>query len=221
MDLQKFKSRKDVSKALAEKGIDTKNWSEEKWLTLNKGQAEIHMMALAEAMWDAYQESTPKQLMSGEWHIPFRDNIDKNNVAATLQSFNNNMFVYNDDTINQAILEISTAMCARVSYTVVGEKEKLINYKKDMELHDTLVTSGHMSPTEHCAQAMNEHEYYKGINGTVTNYTKTNVKMISSLCNSDSEIFGWSGNFKGFTQYRKLIESNYALRKIYQRNKSV
>ena len=40
------------------------------WLTLNKGQAEIHMMALAEAMWDASSSSQPKQLNSGDWHLP-------------------------------------------------------------------------------------------------------------------------------------------------------
>ena len=38
-----------------------------KW---NKGQADIHMMALAEAMWDCMNESTPNELEEGEWHLP-------------------------------------------------------------------------------------------------------------------------------------------------------
>jgi len=42
----------------------------------NKGMAEIHMMALAEAIYDSWKESTPKQLKAGEWHIPFEDKID-------------------------------------------------------------------------------------------------------------------------------------------------
>lgn len=46
------------------------------FLKQNEGQADIHMMALAEAMWDAYNESTPKVLKAGEWHIPFGDDID-------------------------------------------------------------------------------------------------------------------------------------------------
>ena len=33
--------------------------------------AEIHIQALAEAMWDAMNESTPKKLKEGEYHIPF------------------------------------------------------------------------------------------------------------------------------------------------------
>ena len=40
------------------------------WFNINKGQAEIHMMALAEAIYDAMNESTPKQLEAGEWHVP-------------------------------------------------------------------------------------------------------------------------------------------------------
>ena len=40
------------------------------WLQINKGQAEIHIMDLAEKIYDAVNESTPKQLQAGEWHIP-------------------------------------------------------------------------------------------------------------------------------------------------------
>ena len=70
-NIQRFSSRKEVTEFLSTKGIDTSNWSEEKWLSINTGQAEIHMMALAEAIWDAVNESTPRELKAGEWHIPF------------------------------------------------------------------------------------------------------------------------------------------------------
>ena len=43
----------------------------EDWLVINESQAEIHIQALAEAMWDAMNESIPKQLKSGEFHLPF------------------------------------------------------------------------------------------------------------------------------------------------------
>lgn len=75
-NLKRFSSRKEVTEFLATKGINTSNWSEEKWLSLNKGQAEIHMMALAEAIWDARNESTPKQLKAGMWHIPMIEVIE-------------------------------------------------------------------------------------------------------------------------------------------------
>lgn len=40
------------------------------WYNINKSQAEIHIQALAEAMWDARNESKPILLQAGEWHIP-------------------------------------------------------------------------------------------------------------------------------------------------------
>ena len=49
----------------------TFNWNER-----NKGQSEIHMMALAEAMWDVYQNSIPLQLKENQWHIPFIEVIE-------------------------------------------------------------------------------------------------------------------------------------------------
>ncbi len=75
-NLKRFSSRKEVTEFLKEKGIDTSNWSEEKWLSINKGQAEIHMMALAESIYDAVNESTPRQLKEEEWHIPMIEVIE-------------------------------------------------------------------------------------------------------------------------------------------------
>ena len=70
MNKIQFKSRREASKFLASKNIDTTNWTEEKWQSINKSQAEIHMQALAEAMWDAFSSSTPVNLESGQWHLP-------------------------------------------------------------------------------------------------------------------------------------------------------
>ena len=47
------------------------NYTDLDWLQINKGQAEIHMMALAEAIYDEYQNSVPLQLKENQWHIPF------------------------------------------------------------------------------------------------------------------------------------------------------
>ena len=46
------------------------------WLQRNEGQAEIHIMDLAEKIYDAINESTPKQLQAGEWHIPMIEIIE-------------------------------------------------------------------------------------------------------------------------------------------------
>lgn len=176
------------------------------WLTTNKGQAEIHMMALAEAMWDAYNESTPKELKAGEWHIPFGDNMDESEIYRMASNdINYKLSEFIDKALPLTKIKIATARCARVSYTVVGEEDKKLvqeitdkniaegkghkwesvdyqlkeqkQYENDIKLHDRLAESGHWSPFEHCAQ-------------------------VNKYLGSD-----WSGNFRGFVQYRKMFNN--------------
>ena len=67
------RSRKDALKYIDDKKLDKFDGifiTELDWLKANKGQADIHIMALAEAMWDSINESAPKELKGGEWHIP-------------------------------------------------------------------------------------------------------------------------------------------------------
>lgn len=78
-----FRSKKDVITRFGESewvedGFDKplKNLTELDWLKLNYGQAEIHMMALAEAIYDAVNESPPKVLKPGDWHIPMIEIIE-------------------------------------------------------------------------------------------------------------------------------------------------
>lgn len=204
---QQFRSRKEVSKYLSTKGIDTTNWTEEKWLSINKGQAEIHMMALAEAVWDAYNESQPKQLQPDEWHIPFGDVINTDDLHDYGITVADNRY-----DIDDLKIRVATAMCARVSYTVVGEEGKAPNYENDIKLHDRLSQSGHWSCFEHCAKAMNEKEYYGSVNCTNLNGDDINVTIIKDGVLVDSgylsnKELGWSGNLKGFVQYRKMFNN--------------
>lgn len=188
-----YRSRKDVMKGADISDFeDYSKFSELDWLARNKGQAEIHMMALAEAMWDARNESVPVQLKAGEWHIPFGGTIFHWDTSMNLEI--NPGYVDSLDTLK---VKIATAMCARVSYTVVGEEGKEPNYENDIKLHDRLLQSGHMSPFEHCAQAMNREQY----NGS---FVSTNFKK-SDTSEWDTQDYGWSGNFQGFIQYRKMI----------------
>lgn len=111
--------------------------------------AQPEFQELAYKMLKKYNDSNPKSLREGEWHIPFGDRADNLDISSKLK--------------------IATARAARVSYkTFDGE----INYEKDFELHDKLKESGHWSPFEHAAQSAPN---------TV------------------------SGNFRGWTQYRKLF----------------
>lgn len=178
-----FRSRRDVIKIFNKQD----DMNDEYWRAINAGQADIHMMALAEAMWDAYNESTPKELKAGEWHIPFGDNMK--GVEDFLCDLHGNEFGDEFEYKHfqeRGKIKIATARCARISYTVVGEEGKEANYENDIKLHDRLAESGHWSPFEHCAKVMTSDEY-----------GEWHIPMKD----------GMSGNFKGFIQYRKMFDN--------------
>ena len=161
------------------------------WRTMNESQAEIHIQALAEAMWDAMNESTPKELSSGQWHIPFGDKI-------TMENFRTHPEEELMEFTDWYKCKIATARCARLSYmTFDGE----IDYEKDIALHDQLLKNHHMSPFEHCARAMSDYEYETFIKGVI--HLDENGTMVETSPNC----FGWCNNFRGFIQYRYLIEN--------------
>lgn len=113
--------------------------------------AQPEFQVLAYRMLDAYLKSEAHEIPFRSYHIPFSDRMPA-------------------ELSEQQKLKVATARCARVSYlTFEGE----INVEKDYELHDRLAESGHWSPFEHCAMAID-----------------TNIKYDC-------------GNFKGWLPYRK------------------
>ena len=188
-NIKKFSSRKEVTEFLTTKEIDTSNWSEEKWLSSNKGQAEIHMMALAEEIYDAVNESTPKQLKAGEWHIPFEDKIHIDGIQGIQFTLKGGSTEYHEAKwTTEAKIKISTAMAAHTSYTIVGG-EAVKSYEKWIELHDKLIAYNppHSSPMEHCCICVTDEDYNKSFKG---------------------EEKGWFRNYKGFKSYRQIIEES-------------
>ena len=161
----------------------------------NKGQAEIHIMALAESIYDAMNESTPRLLSSGQWHILFKDKICELNITLT----------------NEDLVKISTAMAAHTSYTIVGG-EAVKSYEKWIELHDKLIAYDppHSSPMEHCARAMSDKEYRQFIKGKCDVTSDCYIYEDDSIdCNYDvkKESLGWCNNLKGFIPYRYMIDN--------------
>lgn len=152
--------------------------------------AEIHIAHAAHLMLEEMNASTPKLLKAGEWHIPFGDKMDENRISEFLFE------KYGTDdmederkgvSIEKTKIMIATARCARVSYM---NYEGGDDYGKDITLHDKLSSVGHWSCFEHCARAMNEDEY----------------NWLNATSGGNSIGNGWSGNFKGFVQYRKTFE---------------
>lgn len=227
-----FNSWKDLVKDTFESGgsrdwVDgLENCSLIERLKHSKSAAEIHIQALAEAMWDAYNESKPKLLNPGEWHIPFGDKINDDEILQNLakkEEIEHLETAY--DIYQYYAVKIAIARCARLSYmTFDGE----IDYKKDIALHDQLLAAHHMSPFEHCARAMTDLEYYSFIKGEVPTYRDGDgilnyeyYPYSDGKTNRDGELwmgfigenpnngnrFGWCNNLRGFIQYRYLVES--------------
>lgn len=179
------------------------------WLEINKGAGEIHIMDLAEKMYDAMNESTPEVLEDGQWHIPF---MDDNSTQAIMNITPKPSMGHPEEDSTPAenywygevmtnMLKVATARCARISYETLGDIPK-IDYEADIKLHDNLLKSGHFSPFEHIGRAMTDDEYDLHIRGIIAGYNPMGYAGIQQ------EVKGWSRNLRGFIQYRELIEQN-------------
>lgn len=114
--------------------------------------ADPTIKALADAMWDAIQGSTPRVLEDFEWHLPY---VTDDERAA----------------FDWAVLvKVSAARCARVSYlTHDGENPSI---EKDLALYERLVGSRplHASPIEHQAlPSEKETDRWGNFNGWIQN----------------------------------------------------
>lgn len=114
--------------------------------------AEIHIQQLAFDMLHQYNLSIPNQLVPGEWHIPFGDNMDRERVVSALGNMGN--IGIEPEDIEKAKTKIAVARCARVSYLNFNGKD---DYEADIKLYDRLSGMGHWSPFEHCAMAPDGH----------------------------------------------------------------
>ena len=107
--------------------------------------AQQEIQVLAKKMKDAISNSSYQELMVGEWHLPY---ISIDEIGLPLDTK----------------LKLSVARCARVSYLNHDKTKDLI---KDIELHDFLLKSKHMSPFEHQATPSESEEYFANFNSFI------------------------------------------------------
>lgn len=114
--------------------------------------AEIHIQDAAYKVLDALNNSTPKMLEPGEWHIPFGDKFDEDKLVDVYERLYKPLSIPQNriTTLEDIKIKVATARCARVSYMNFEGKD---DYEADIRLHDMLKESGHMSPFEHIARA--------------------------------------------------------------------
>lgn len=166
------------------------------WLEINQSQADIHIQAIAELMYDSVKESKPRQLQAGEWHLPFGDKIDKDELYQAIKTcYPSGIYEYFKEPYE---LRVCVPRAARISYQTLGDNPK-VDYEADIKLHDSLMKSKHWSCFEHCSRAMSDLEY--------ENYF-ISLEKPSYQDGGEAHLeYGHCRNFKGFIQYRHLIEN--------------
>lgn len=164
--------------------VTATEWSNFFNLRDNK-DAQPEIKTIAQMMKEVYYSSIPKYCEYGDWHLPL---IDKEDLQlATYRDTSGRIDIEN-------LKKVSVGRCARVSYLTHDGKR---DHKADVELHDRLLSSGHMSPFEHIARPLHksdvtENEYKEWVYG------------------KEQTIFHkLTGNFKGWVQYRKTIPGEF------------
>lgn len=159
-------------------------------------EAQHEIRAVAELMLAAYNASTPTVLQEGEWHLPLIYPEDREKAAEQ----------FPDDPL--ALLKISAGRCARISYLTHDGKRDL---SKDIELHDSLIANGHMSPCEHPCTPMSTEQrtLIQMMLDTLDQAEQSGMEVPFWMRNQ----LGYAGNFRGWVQYRKTLpnEHNYGL----------
>lgn len=116
--------------------------------------AQPEIQELAKQMYQVFNCNTPVKLNAGQWHLPFVSDID----SALLLS--NDLAIHRLENfdpmpeIDDQLLKMSVARCARVSY--LNHEGKTPTLSEDLQLYDRLVGSApiHASPAEHQAMAV-------------------------------------------------------------------
>jgi hypothetical protein len=155
------------------------NWF---WLR-DHTDAQPEIKELAKKMHDVYMVNIPQTLYEGEWHVPY---------VTTVRSFDY-PFVYLDENDKYITAEearmISASCCAQVSY-----RKNDGSLEKAQVVFDRLINSVpvHASPVEHIATPIVNNKGFS-IEGT------THLDNHGQL---------WSGNLRGWVQFRQLIPNN-------------
>lgn len=195
-------------------------------------QPEIHEIAMM--MRKAAQESTPKLVKEGQYHLPlFHEDADAEGVAGVLADPAGTA-----DRINEILIQmgselkkheraafltgvkhdpdivklmVSTARCARVSYLTHAGQRDLV---QDLALYYRLVGSGHMSPCEHPARPMTGAELL-----LIRNVQDKAERLAKTILGTSAprwltEQMEFAGNFRGWVQHRKELpyEENFGAR---------
>jgi hypothetical protein len=186
--------------------VTATEWENFYWLR-DHSAADPTIAELARCMREAREQSTPTKLFCNHWHLPYLEfewhEIDEDPSPQYLkQQFyiegadGESVYISLEDAI-----KVSAARCAAVSFRNVD-----YGVEKSREVHARLVGDErkHASAMEHQATPMQEpyEAYYYPDSVNIPEYSASWEKGTS---HADRNGNLWSGNFKGWLQYRKTI----------------
>lgn len=182
----------NVHKQLAGRGLEAYMWhtivvTGTEWgnyLALrDHKEAQGEIARIARLGRQALAGSEPKLLHHGEWHLPFVDEDEFDEVFDAIRA--------------------SAARTAAVSYNRQAAK----NFQKEVERYDSLRGGGHMSPLEHQATPFSDEEVQtrqRMAKVALVSATELGLGSLQTQQLVDSTQF--LGNLKGWRQHRKDIE---------------
>lgn len=132
--------------------------------------AQPEIAQLARVIKVAMDESKPKTLVHGAWHLPYvtdQDILDVKAYAATQWATNTDQCQRQFPDLARMeeylTLQVSAARCARVSYNTHEGKRPLV--LDDITLAERLSSSKHMSPFEHQATPCSCGSFHANLRG--------------------------------------------------------
>ena len=175
--------------------ITATEWDNFFWLRDDEDAAQPEMVDLARKMKAARDESTPNVLKAGEWHMPYVETIWERN-SRTLEV--HQVFLDTDGQVidTDTALMISASCCAQSSYRKLDD-----SIEKAKVVYDKLFggSKPHYSPTESQGRVM------QGQKANLVQRVFPSLLEVG-VSHMDRTAQLWSGNLKGFVQYRKLLE---------------
>lgn len=161
----------------------------------NNEMAHPDIQKPAALMQELYEAGTPKEVGHSNWHVPLIFDEDR---QLLLQQFRHQHSV---EELEQMLVKISCARCARVSYLTHDGKRDL---HADLELYERLLQPGHMSPFEHAARPMTDDDLWKW---DILNDKEAEAYDEEGLKDRREHLLAnaFLGNFRGWVQHRKEI----------------
>lgn len=161
--------------------------------------AQPEIKELADCMKKAMEECEPELLKDGEWHTPYVTHFDAPHDNSEIAygifgSGGREVYLNLEDA-----LKVSASCCAQVSFRSCDD-----SVDKAKRIYDRLVESKpvHASPFEHQATPIECPHHPRFPDGSM------DYGIQEGITHVDLSGYAWSGNLKGWVQYRQLIKDN-------------